>query len=244
MILNQIVGAAAAMGAEAGLKALLNLVPRPDKLTILPMKQFTPVPLPAALPYVAMINPETWDETEEVQYATIQAFGDPSIQLNYRGTGGSTLQFKLVIDGTGAAGDKREVADDIEKLRSITGWYEEDHSNYRLIIVWGKRLFMGVMTSLTVNYTLFKPDGRPLRANVTLAFKKSAPQDLGLLQFARQSADLTHRRTVNEEDRIDWMCYKIYDDPRYYLQVAEANKLTTFRRLKKGNEMVFPPVEK
>ena len=38
------------------------------------------------------------------------------------------------------------------------------------------------------------------------------------------------------------MTDRLYDDPTYYLQVARANGLTNFRRLRTGSDLVFPPV--
>jgi nucleoid-associated protein YgaU len=40
------------------------------------------------------------------------------------------------------------------------------------------------------------------------------------------------------------MCYSIYGDPKYYLQVAEVNGISNFRQLKPGTDHFFPPIEK
>ncbi|MFC0182645.1 hypothetical protein ACFFJX_08770 [Pseudarcicella hirudinis] len=40
------------------------------------------------------------------------------------------------------------------------------------------------------------------------------------------------------------MSYKIYEDPRYYLQVARANGLTNFRKLQAGSKIYFPPFDR
>ncbi len=40
------------------------------------------------------------------------------------------------------------------------------------------------------------------------------------------------------------MCYRIYGDPKYYLEVAKVNGLGNFRFLKPGTDLIFPPIEK
>ena len=40
------------------------------------------------------------------------------------------------------------------------------------------------------------------------------------------------------------LCFAIYGDPRYYLQVADVNGLGNFRDLEAGVNLVFPPLAK
>ena len=60
----------------------------------------------------------------------------------------------------------------------------------------------------------------------------------------KSSPDLTHERVVKEGDNLPLMTYRIYGDPKYYLEVARVNGLTNFRKLTPGQKIVFPPIEK
>jgi hypothetical protein len=40
------------------------------------------------------------------------------------------------------------------------------------------------------------------------------------------------------------MTDKIYENPNYYIDVAKANGLTSFRKITAGTKIFFPPVEK
>jgi nucleoid-associated protein YgaU len=53
---------------------------------------------------------------------------------------------------------------------------------------------------------------------------------------------LTHARTVEIGDRLPLMTHQIYDDQSYYLKVAKANGLTSFRKLTVGKDINFPPI--
>jgi nucleoid-associated protein YgaU len=58
------------------------------------------------------------------------------------------------------------------------------------------------------------------------------------------SPDVTHVRTITANDRLDLMSYNIYKDSKYYMEMARVNNLNHFRKLKVGDKLVFPPVEK
>ena len=71
---------------------------------------------------------------------------------------------------------------------------------------------------------------------------KSSKESLAFLRPS--SPDLTHYQKVNQSDRLDLMTNNIYNDPKYLMQVAKANALTTIRTLKPGKELYFPPFNK
>jgi nucleoid-associated protein YgaU len=59
-----------------------------------------------------------------------------------------------------------------------------------------------------------------------------------------QSPDLTHVRVVEEGDTLPLMAKRIYGDSKYYLEVARVNRITSFRKLKTGQRIFFPPIQK
>ncbi|HRD52601.1 MAG TPA: hypothetical protein PKY96_08135, partial [Flavobacteriales bacterium] len=64
------------------------------------------------------------------------------------------LSFELLLDGTGAAGgEKKEVEKELEKLYKAVGFNGKIHRPNKLIVVWGKFLFQGVVKSVDVTYT-------------------------------------------------------------------------------------------
>ncbi len=227
--------------------ALLNQVPLPGKLTIIPIARFSAVPVTVPLPpYVAMFNPENWEIQENVRYQTAQpdgANGTPS--PTYAHNERRKLAFDLLIDGTGASGEKREVLSDIAYLRNVVGYNGDLHRPNRLIVIWGTQIFQGVLEDIKIKLTLFRPNGTPLRATVSLSLLEDTDQTTGQLKSDLRSADLTHIYRVKTKDRLDLLCDRVYNDSRFYIEVARANRLTSFRApLPVGMELVFPPTEK
>lgn len=228
-----------------GLGAIMNLVPLPGKLTIIAVKKFSPVPIPVPIPpYVAMFNPENWQIQESVRHNTEQASGTNGKESQPNNIPPRKLAFDLVVDGTGASGEKREVLADVVALRAITGFNGDQHRNNRFFIIWGTQMFRGVLESMSVKFTLFRPNGTPLRATISLSFTEDTDKVTGLLKMNLLSSDLTHVRDVKKGDRLDLVCHHIYQDSRFYLEVARANNLTSFRKLPIGAELVYPPTEK
>jgi nucleoid-associated protein YgaU len=110
-------------------------------------------------------------------------------------------------------------------------------------LVWGSWIFNGRLQSLAVQYTLFKPNGDPLRAKLTLTFTSSITEKEAELRADTQSPDLSHRVLVRDGDTLPLLCERIYGDPGYYIEVARFNGLVDFRRLEPGTRLHFPPLE-
>lgn len=57
--------------------------------------------------------------------------------------------------------------------------FKGDHHEPRYVkLVWGTLLFKGRLTSLKIDYKLFKPDGTPLRAVVNCSFTDAIDDEL------------------------------------------------------------------
>ena len=148
-----------------------------------------------------------------------------------------------VIDGK--ADHKDGIIDKIDAFKKIVFDYSgEELKPYYLMVRWGALLFKGSLVDLSIEYRLFAPDGTPLRANAKLKIKGSIEDSLRVARENNQSPDLTHYRKVMAGETLPLMCHRIYGDSKYYLEVAKVNKITQFRKLKPGQELFFPPLQK
>jgi nucleoid-associated protein YgaU len=101
-----------------------------------------------------------------------------------------------------------------------------------------------VLKSASIAYKLFQPDGAPLRAVISATFTDNSDDRTRVAVAQDSSPDVTHVRQVQAGDTLPLLCYRIYGDPRRYVEVAQANGLNDFRRLKAGTRLLFPPVAK
>jgi len=197
--------------------------------------------------FVAMMNPETYEFKYKVEFNEGQGQGTSGNQQKYKLTKPDEFTFDFLFDNTGLIdGNPRDdVWDDVKKFKELLVDFDGSiHEPRHFKLVWGVSLFKGRLSDLSINFKLFKPDGTPIRAVAKATFKGSVEENLRVAKEDPQSPDLTHERMVIAGDHLSLMTHRIYDHPKYYLQVARANDLTNFRKLKDGATLLFPPVDK
>ena len=86
------------------------------------------------------------------------------------------LNFDIVMDYSGSVDTKwTNITEEIDALKKIVFKYNEAiHSPNFVKIKCGKNItFKGVLVSFDISYTLFTPDGEPLRTKISLGFSNS-----------------------------------------------------------------------
>ncbi|MEO6548943.1 MAG: LysM peptidoglycan-binding domain-containing protein [Ferruginibacter sp.] len=198
-------------------------------------------------PYSALINPETYTVEIKYEFENGQGQGSTGGHQQFKVKLPEEMSFEFLFDCTGIIDGKpkENIAIDIENFKKFLMDYDGNSHQPRFFkFVWGTDLFKGRCSALNINYKLFNPDGSPLRAICKVSLKQATDEELRVIQQNDHSPDLTHYRVVQKGDTLPLMCFKIYGDSNYYLQVAAANKLQNFRNLETGTEIFFPPVEK
>lgn len=199
--------------------------------------------------FEAMINPETYTLEYKLKFSEGgQGHGTSGKQLKYEYTEPSEMSFEFLFDNTGIIDDnpRESVADDLKRFKEVLTDYKGDaHEPRHFKLVWGENsIFKGRVTAVSITHKLFNSGGTPIRAVAKVTFKSSIEEEKRVAKENKKSPDLTHVRTVKLGDTLPQLCFEIYGDSRYYLQVAGANGLTTFRRLTPGMSLQFPPIAK
>ncbi len=199
----------------------------------------------AADSFSVMFNPTSFSEKYEVEYEERQGAGDTSSPQVFDKIKPQEYSFEFLFDGTGTAGEKTvDVQYMVDRFLTVTGKLNSEiHRPMYLKISWGALLSKCVLKLAETTYTLFKPDGYPLRAKVKATFAVNIEDTLRVAEERKSSPDLTHRRVVHEGDHLSLMCHRIYGDPAYYLEVARFNRLKNYRHLETGQVLLFPPVK-
>ncbi len=198
----------------------------------------------AADSFTVMFNPTSFSQKYEVEYEDRQGAGDSASPQIFGKIKPQEYSFEFLFDGTGTASEKVDVQQTVERFLTVTGKLEgEIHRPMYLKISWGALLSKCVLKSAETTYTLFKPDGYPLRAKVKATFAENVEDALRVAEERKSSPDLTHRRVVRQGDHLSLMCHRIYGNPNYYLEIARVNGLKNYRRLQVGQVLLFPPVK-
>ncbi|MFH7015523.1 hypothetical protein [Flavobacterium sp. FlaQc-47] len=196
-------------------------------------------------PYAFMINPDTVKIQKNIEYNEQQAPATSSASQKYKSTPSNKLSFEIVIDCTGIVDSGRtDMATEITALETIIYTYNgKIHRPNFVKVQWGQNItFNGVLDSIDISYTLFKPDGSPLRAKISLSFSQYISPKTVTMTDAPESPDLTHIVTVVEGMSLPQLCQQVWNDDSYYIQVAGFNKLNKFRNLNGIDKLIFPPI--
>lgn len=195
--------------------------------------------------FEAMINPSGYQQSSAIKYAKNPAVG-VNTEKKFSATTADKITFKeLILDGTGVVegSSATSVRAQIELLRKVAYNYQgSDHEPPVVEISWGPLLFKARLESLTIDYTLFKPSGEPLRAKISMGLVVYTSTEEALREASLESPDLTHLVEVKAGDTLPLLCYQIYKDCSHYIAVARLNNLSQFRQLEPGQVLRFPPL--
>lgn len=218
------------------------------------------------------INPEQFSQAFKVEYDLQQVKGSQGNDPKFKFTRPEELKLDFTFDGTGVVPVNRQTSkadqprqfykDVVEQVQAFLSvvyvMNSEAHKPNFLRLLWGSFSFGSkisgnedgasgfdcILKDLQINYTLFAPDGRPLRAKISATFVNYIEQVRRVREQGNNSPDITHLRKVKAGDTLPLMTHKVYGDPSYYLQVAKVNGLVNFRRLATNTDLRFPPIEK
>ena len=194
--------------------------------------------------FEVMFNPSAYSQKYEVEYDEGQGQGTTGSNQKYGRVKPQEYTFEFIFDGTGASGVLIDVFEEVDRFLTVAGKQDSEiHRPFYLKITWGTLLSKCILKSADINYNLFKPDGTPLRAKVNAVFTENIDDTLRTAKEGKTSPDMTHYVTVVGGDTLPLLCYKIYGESGYYLDVAEANGLKNFRKLDDGTILQFPPLK-
>ena len=191
---------------------------------------------------VFRINPSSVTLTKTAQWTTHQNADGSSPTPQFVGANPRTLSTQVLLDTWDGTGD---VAVDVERLLSWTCATRESYGQAvpqppLVTLIWGEmRYFSAYLKSVTVVYTLFGDEGRPVRATVDLILEET-PDDA-----ARQnptSGGIAGRSVtvVQAGDSLASIAYREYGKAGMWRPLARANGIDDPLRLAPGTTLVVP----
>jgi len=195
--------------------------------------------------FEAYVNPNEITFSYEIEYNSAQAAGTTNSRMEFKNAKPGDMTLTFFIDGTGANGKLVDAQKKVEEFQTVTGYNGKVHRVNYLKVAWGTiQVKRCVLKSATLAYKMFDSHGVPLRVVITAVFTDNSDDQTRVALAQDQSPDLTHVRMVKAGDNLPDMCYAIYGDPGYYVEVARANRINDFRKLIPGTKIFFLPLEK
>ncbi|MDA8219103.1 MAG: hypothetical protein M0Z94_15975 [Dehalococcoidales bacterium] len=195
-------------------------------------------------------RPKQYTFTKQNRWTTRDTKGGNVPDLEFGGGGSMTMRLELIFDTYEDKGPKdvrlqtnslwRMMLISPLKIDPRTQKGEPPMCEFRWGAMWS---FQAVIMNLEQTFTMFLPDGTPVRASVRVTFQQAA--EVG--RFPGQnptSGGVAGQRVhlVSEGETIDNIAFQEYGDAKHWRYLADANRLEDVRRLRSGQTLVVPPL--
>lgn len=185
--------------------------------------------------FEVMFNPTEYSNSIEVDWE-----GDKGKIPQFKGSNFSSFSITLFFDSYEYGVDVREdheivIDEENEVKKEVIGTKrivelavpsaegQESKKPPVCLFSWGKFNFKGVIEKVDQNFTMFLPDGIPVRAKVTIAMKPVVnAKDMLKMKGIEACRKV---RIVKEGERLDIIAAEELKDPAAWYKIAEANDI-------------------
>lgn len=193
-------------------------------------------------------NPEEYTLNREINYAQAAIPGLSAPILQFVSGNLQTLAMELFLDSyeqhkvgsttvNAAQSDVRVLVKRVTDLMAIE---PSTHAPPVLLFTWGSLAFTCVLANCAQRYTMFLPEGTPVRARLTVTFNEYRNIDLEAKEVKRETSDYSKRHVVSQGETLSSIAGSAYGDPRLWRVVAIANRLQRVRNLEPGLKLLLP----
>jgi LysM repeat protein len=191
-------------------------------------------------------NPATLTLSKTTEWRrTPSRMAGQSALPEFVGSGPRSLSLEVFLDATATHDDSVEQAvEDLMKacVPTPSSLARKTPASPWIRLDWGSSRttsFNGVLSALSVNYTLFDVDGHPLRATCSLTIEEASVDPPGQNPTSGSlEARSTHR--VVAGDSLPLLAWREYGDATAWRTIAEANDIDDPMVLVPGTELLVP----
>jgi hypothetical protein len=198
-------------------------------------------------PIECLFNPNEYTFSKRNTWSKGEVKGLDAPPLEFGGGDSMTLKMQLFFDTYAAGDDVRDITNRIWKLMNInerlTDMTSVKGRPPMVEFQWGTTWsFKAVITDISQKFTLFRYDGKPVRATLDVTFLQAKEVGLYLPQNPTTGGRPGYkRRMVKEGDSIDWIAFEEYGDSAMWRLIAETNNLDNPGRLQPGQVLAIAP---
>lgn len=203
-----------------------------------------------------MFNPKELSIEKSNQFAEVNIPGLSSPVFQFVRGNARKVTMDLFFDTYEKGTDVREFTD------RITGWDagsmlsklpdepkglmdidSELHAPPVCQFIWGKFLFQCIIEQITKKFTMFLPEGIPVRATLSVTLKEYRDVDIQIKETDKHSAGLTKTRVITRGESLWSIAAREYGTPADWRLIAEANDIDNPRILYPGQKLTIPVKE-
>jgi hypothetical protein len=196
-------------------------------------------------------NPTQYSIAKSNQWTLTPVVGASLGRAQFGGGQARELSVELMFDD-GPDGDVTPATDALFKMMEVNPKLATGHKNQArpptVKLSWGRfQSFKAVCRSLTIQFTLFRPDGTPTRATANLALVQvEKDQRSGSGSAARPQNPTTRSdqrlrsHVVIDGDSLQSIAFHHYGDATGWRRIAVANGIQDPLRLERGRDLMIP----
>jgi hypothetical protein len=182
--------------------------------------------------YTVMFNPNSYKTELKVNFDETQPQKAESGKRlpRFNNVGEKQFSYDFLVDGTGAAGYKRDVGLDVKSFINTVGYDKKvgkDGGGIRyLMLMWGTFIQKCVIESISVNYTLFSSLGSPLRATISAGFREYNDEPW---EFMKKVDSFLASDTAQSAMSVANLAFSAFNTVDQTVAIAKANDLDSIR---------------
>jgi len=191
-------------------------------------------------------NPTEYTVSKGAQLAEIGIPGIDSPILQFIRGQNERLTLELLFDTTefGMGENAVDVRTQTGRVYQLVKIQPNTHAPPRIRFTWDKDTsFQAVVENVQQRFTLFNPNGVPLRATVSVTLREYKTLEQQLKDLKLSSSDHTRQHVVRRGDSLASIAAAEYGDPARWRDIAERNNIEDPRRIRPGMQLTLPPVD-
>jgi len=191
-----------------------------------------------------MFNPEEYTLNKDNNFASQTVPGLSSPLLQFVNGNLRTLEMELLFDTylpvSTQARPPRDVREETQRVLKLLDIDGELHAPPVVKVSWASLQFRGVLTRANQKFIMFLPDGRPVRAKLTVTFNEFIDPEREAKEVNRQTADFTKTHTVAQGETLSAIATRYYQNPLQWRPIAIASGIDDPRALTVGQTLQVP----
>lgn len=194
-----------------------------------------------------LFNPTKYSVSKQNKWSVGKTTGKDVAPLEFGGGQPKSLSIQLFFDTYEAGTSVTTYTETLEKMMQIEESLRDGKSSKGrppyCRLCWGKMFsFPCVVQSLKVEYTLFLPDGTPVRATADLKLTQTIDENEQPPQNPTSGGRPGNKIwIVRPGETIDWIAYRTLGNAFQWRTIAEANRLLNPLELIPGQHLTIPP---
>lgn len=193
-------------------------------------------------------NPAEYSMAKGAQFAEIAIPGIDAPILQFVRGQTQTLTMELFFDTTesGMGDDVVSVTTKTEPVYRLAQIQSRTHAPPRVTFFWGELSFKAIVDNVQQKFTLFNPNGVPLRATLSVSFKEYQSLEEQLARKNWQSADHSKKRMIKRNETLALIAFREYGDAGLWRHIYDDQNnrdlIPNPRRLQPGIEITIPAI--